>query len=89
MSQQVKVGICGQGADELHAGYSRYKELMKHSKLIDERLNDFGKISIEKELIGLGQPWINSDFSAQNNFTSVNKTLQFELDRGQLTNFQL
>ena len=89
MSQQVKVGICGQGADELHAGYSRYKELKKHSKLIDERLNDFGKISIEKEFIGLGQPWINSDFSAQNNFTSVNNTLQFELDRGQLTNFQL
>ena len=52
-------------------------------------MNDFGKISIEKEFIGLGQPWINSDFSAQNNFTSVNNTLQFELDRGQLTNFQL
>jgi asparagine synthase (glutamine-hydrolysing) len=89
MSQQVKVGICGQGADELHAGYSRYKELKKHSKLIDERLNDFGGISIEKEFIGLGQPWINRDFSAHNNFTSVNNALQFELDRGQLTNFQL
>tara|TARA_B100000579_G_scaffold278400_1_gene230311 strand:- start:381 stop:2246 length:1866 start_codon:yes stop_codon:yes gene_type:complete len=89
MSKKVKVGICGQGADELHAGYSRYKELKNHSKLIDERLNDFGKISIEKEFIGLGQPWINSDFSAQKNFTSINDTLQFELDRGQLTNFQL
>ena len=89
MSKKVKVGICGQGADELHAGYSRYKELKKHSKLIDERLNDFGKISIEKEFIGLGQPWINSDFAAQKNFTSINDTLQFELDRGQLTNFQL
>ena len=89
MSKKVKVGICGQGADELHAGYSRYKELKKHSKLIDERLNDFGEISIEKEFIGLGQPWINSDFSAQKNFTSINDTLQFELDRGQLTNFQL
>jgi asparagine synthase (glutamine-hydrolysing) len=89
MSKKVKVGICGQGADELHAGYSRYKELKKHSKSIDERLNDFGEISIEKEFIGLGQPWINSDFSAQKNFTSINDTLQFELDRGQLTNFQL
>ena len=89
MSKKVKVGICGQGADELHAGYSRYKELKKHSKLIDERLNDFGEISIEKEFIGLGQPWINSDFSAQKNFTSINDTLQFELDRGQLSNFQL
>ena len=89
MSKKVKVGICGQGADELHAGYSRYKELKKHSKLIDERLNDFGEISIEKEFIGLGQPWINSDFAAQKNFTSINDTLQFELDRGQLTNFQL
>ena len=89
MSKKVKVGICGQGADELHAGYSRYKELKKHSKLIDDRLNDFGGISIGKEFMGLGQPWINSNFSAQKNFTSVNNALQFELDRGQLTNFQL
>ena len=89
MSKSVKVGICGQGADELHAGYSRYKDLNKHSKLIDGRLSDFGELSIEKEFIGPGQPWINSNFSAQSNFTSVNNTLQFELDRGQLTNFQL
>ena len=89
MSKKVKVGICGQGADELHAGYSRYKKLNSHSKLIDERLSDFGNISIDKNFIGLGQPWINSDISAQNNFTSVNEAIQFELDRGQLTNFQL
>ena len=54
----------------------------KHSKLIDGRLSDFGELSIEKEFIGPGQPWINSNFSAQSNFTSVNNTLQFELDRG-------
>jgi asparagine synthase (glutamine-hydrolysing) len=89
MSKKVKVGICGQGADELHAGYSRYKKLNSHSKLIDERLSDFGNISIDKSFIGLGQHWINSDISAKKNFTSVNEAIQFELDRGQLTNFQL
>ena len=30
MSKKVKVGICGQGADELHAGYSRYKLSLIH-----------------------------------------------------------
>ncbi len=89
MSKKVKVGICGQGADELHAGYSRYKNLKKHSKLIEDRLKDFGGISIEQDFIGLGQSWINNDFSPQTNFTNLNDILQFELDRGQLTNFQL
>ena len=55
-SKKVKVGICGQGADELHAGYSRYKKLNSHSKLIDERLSDFGNISIDKNFIGLAAP---------------------------------
>ena len=89
MSKKVKVGICGQGADELHGGYSRYKKLETHAKVIDSRLSDFGNFSIEKEFIGSGQPWINDDISAGSNFSNITKALQFELDRGQLTNFQL
>jgi len=89
MSQKVKVGICGQGADELHAGYSRYKQLSEHARIIDERLSLFGNISIDEKNVGAGQPWINSNFSAKENFSNVRDSLQFELDRGQLTNFQL
>jgi asparagine synthase (glutamine-hydrolysing) len=89
MSKKVKVGICGQGADELHAGYSRYKRLPQHAKLIDDRLSLFGDISIDKKNIGPGQPWINHKFSAKNNFSNLKDTLDFELKRGQLTNFQL
>ena len=51
MSKHVKVGLCGQGADELHAGYPRYRELDKHANLIQNRLNqiDF-KIDPEKRI---------------------------------------
>ncbi|MBT4180848.1 MAG: asparagine synthase (glutamine-hydrolyzing) [Euryarchaeota archaeon] len=89
MSNQVKVGICGQGADELHAGYSRHKNLSEHARLIDERLSLFGDISIDKNHIGAGQPWIDNNFSAKDKFSNLRDALQFELDRGQLTNFQL
>ncbi len=89
MSKKVKVGICGQGADELHAGYSRYKNLPKHAKLIDDRLSLFGDISIDNKNIGPGQPWISSNLSAKHNFSNLKDTLDFELKRGQLSNFQL
>tara|TARA_B110000003_G_scaffold242823_1_gene250873 strand:- start:2015 stop:3880 length:1866 start_codon:yes stop_codon:yes gene_type:complete len=89
MSKKVKVGICGQGADELHAGYSRYKNLSKHAQLIEHRLSLYGDLSIDECSIGAGQPWINSKFSAKENFSNLTDSLQFEIDRGQLTNFQL
>ena len=89
MSKKVKVGICGQGADELHAGYSRYKNLTKHAQIINHRLSLFGDFSIDENSIGAGQPWINSKLSAKENFSNLTDSLQFEIDRGQLTNFQL
>lgn len=89
MSEKVKVGICGQGADELHAGYSRYKNLPKHAELIDQHLSLLGNFSIDESSVGVGQPWINTNFSAKHNFSNLGKSLQFEIDRGQLTNFQL
>ena len=39
MSKEVKVGICGQGADEIHAGYPRHANLSNHSNLVSQRLN--------------------------------------------------
>lgn len=71
MAKEVSVGLCGQGADELHAGYPRYRNLEKHQNLINRRLN---KMGIEHDL---------------NNFDSLQSSLQFELDHGQLSNFQL
>ena len=48
-----------------------------------------GDVSIDEKSMGLGQPWIDDNFSAKDNFSNLGDTLQFELDRGQLTNFQL
>ena len=31
---------CGQGADELHAGYPRYRDLSAHANEIQSRLDD-------------------------------------------------
>ena len=39
MSQHVKVGLCGQGADELHAGYPRYGDLKGHAAELNRRMN--------------------------------------------------
>jgi len=71
MSKDVTVGLCGQGADELHAGYPRYRDLDQHRQLIQGRLD---------------RMQTTQDLSM---FNSLQDTLQFELERGQLTNFQL
>jgi len=71
MAREVTVGLCGQGADELHAGYPRYRDLEEHQNLISNRLN---KMGIEYDL---------------SSFNSLQSSLQFELDHGQLSNFQL
>ena len=39
MSKSVKVGLCGQGADELHAGYPRYKDLTQYNATVSSRIN--------------------------------------------------
>ncbi len=38
MSNQVTVGLCGQGADELHAGYPRYRDPAAHGASVAQRL---------------------------------------------------
>ncbi len=88
MSEKTKVALCGQGADELHGGYPRYKDLVGHSNLIDNRLSlyDFNPSSLKS---GEGMPWIDQKVHPSHQFSNLPATLDFELERGQLSNFQL
>jgi len=85
MADSVTVGLCGQGADELHAGYPRYKELNNHSNLVRGRLENmnFDLSNLE------GENWWTEDLTPENHTKSLQDFLQFELDHGQLSNFQL
>lgn len=85
MSESVTVGLCGQGADELHAGYPRYRDLGAHAMEIQSRLDD-----LNCDLSGLsGDEWWATDHSPNTHCESLHDFLQFELDHGQLSNFQL
>ena len=98
MSKEVKVGICGQGADEIHAGYPRHANLSNHSKLVSQRLDLIDHplaeglssgLLIENDIIGPGQPWTAAPPKVEDVFCNLENTLNFEMSRGQLTNFQL
>ncbi|MBT4065936.1 MAG: asparagine synthase (glutamine-hydrolyzing) [Euryarchaeota archaeon] len=85
MAESVTVGLCGQGADELHAGYPRYRDLEGHSKLIRSRLSD-----MDCSLTNLqGDSWWSDDLTPEAHTKSLEDFLQFELEHGQLSNFQL
>ncbi len=88
MSKHVKVGLCGQGADELHAGYPRYRNLVQHREILNHRLNNIN-FQLEKGKIGLYSSWNDDDLNPDEIFKSLKSTLDFEMQRGQLTNFQL
>ena len=89
MSKQVTVGLCGQGADELHAGYARYRDLDEHSRLVSNRLSLAQGFDPSELECGVGGPWHDNKIDPRNHFKDLRTTLQFELDRGQLSNFQL
>tara|TARA_B100001094_G_scaffold18653_1_gene16030 strand:- start:1831 stop:3543 length:1713 start_codon:yes stop_codon:yes gene_type:complete len=85
MSENVTVGLCGQGADELHAGYPRYRNLVNHSREVRGRLKD-----MNCEINDLhGEAWWDSDHSPEKHTRSLEDFLKFEMENGQLTNFQL
>ena len=92
MSQHVTVGLCGQGADELHAGYPRYRDLKTHGEVIDARLasmaHPFAR-QIENETLPVGEHWYAKGHAGSSHTGSLEEFLQFELDHGQLSNFQL
>ena len=89
MKGNVRVGLCGQGADELHAGYSRYRTLTKHSDIVKSRLSLCGQISISDNDRGLGKSWSSDSIRPEDNFANLRDTLEFEQSRGQMSNFQL
>jgi len=89
MKGDVTVALCGQGADELHAGYSRYRNLPAHSNLVNSRMDLSGKIDISEDDRGLGKPWSSESIMPEDNFANLSQTLEFEQTRGQMSNFQL
>ena len=89
MKGNVTVALCGQGADELHAGYSRYRNLPAHSNLVTSRMDLSGKIDISEDDRGLGKPWSSESIMPEENFANLSQTLEFEQNRGQMSNFQL
>ena len=92
MSKHVTVGLCGQGADELHAGYPRYRNLTQHGGVVDARLasmeHPFAR-QIENEMLPVGENWYAKGHAGTSHTNSLEEFLQFELDHGQLSNFQL
>jgi asparagine synthase (glutamine-hydrolysing) len=91
MSEAVTVGLCGQGSDELHAGYSRYQNLSNHRNIIRTRLENSQHPFANKLLnTTIEQPgWTGASHHPDVVFADLTHTLQYELDHGQLTNFQL
>ena len=92
MRQQVKVGLCGQGADEIHAGYPRYKSLRGHRKMVLERLNsidDSVSRNIVEKSLPLDSCWYSNSLHPEDYTSDLDQMLNFELERGQLSNFQL
>ncbi len=92
MRKQVKVGLCGQGADEIHAGYPRYKSIDGHRNLVLERLNsidDSVTANILKKGLPLDSCWYSNSLHPEDYTSDLHQMLNFELERGQLSNFQL
>ena len=92
MSRHVKVGLCGQGADELHAGYPRYGALAKHSNALQERMQALPvqmREQLAKGKLNPEEGWYLDSHEPEQHTKDLGTMLDFELNHGQLSNFQL
>ena len=92
MAKHVKVGLCGQGADELHAGYPRYGALADHGQTLKQRMNALPD-HLNAALLNGGLPreegWYAPAHDPETITGDLQTMLNFELEHGQLSNFQL
>ena len=91
MASSVKVGLCGQGADELHAGYPRYRDPRAHAALVRHRLEAMDHPAAAASLSGSldGEAWLDDAHVPETRVGELRSMLEFELEHGQLSNFQL
>ena len=92
MSKAVRVGLCGQGADEIHAGYPRYVDLNHHQQQLEARMANLDHpfaATLQTDSLSEDSRWWTKDHRPSTHLSSLQKTLQFEMDHGQLSNFQL
>ncbi len=92
MAKHVKVGLCGQGADELHAGYPRYGQLQHHGRELNQRMESLPE-RLRKALTSGNlrneEGWYRSSHDPRTVTDDLESMLNFELEHGQLSNFQL
>ncbi|MEK9651339.1 MAG: asparagine synthase (glutamine-hydrolyzing) [Poseidonia sp.] len=92
MAKRVKVGLCGQGADELHAGYPRYGDLPQHGALLSHRMSALpdalGSALLDGSL-SQDEGWYEAKHDPTTITSDLQSMLNFELEHGQLSNFQL
>ena len=92
MANHVKVGLCGQGADELHAGYPRYGDLNEHRAMLNQRMAALPDAH-QRALLGGGlspeDGWYLDAHAPSDATADLQTMLNFELEHGQLSNFQL
>ena len=92
MSNHVKVGLCGQGADELHAGYPRYGHLDGHQSVLKQRmaaLPEAHQLALLKGGLSPNDGWYQATHDPSEVTADLETMLNFELEHGQLSNFQL
>ncbi len=92
MAKHVKVGLCGQGADELHAGYPRYGRLQQHQRELTQRMEAL-PTPLKSALLSTGlkkeDGWYREAHDPSIVTGDLETMLNFELEHGQLSNFQL
>lgn len=92
MADHVKVGLCGQGADELHAGYPRYGALAEHGQTLKQRMDalpDRHKAALLNGELSSSEGWYTPMHDPEAITGDLQTMLNFELEHGQLSNFQL